>query len=232
MLTGYLSHRAIDYSSGHPEGGMSQIPYDIHISLLCFDFLSLYHIEGFVQDCSDSNALAMELLQSCAKPSIWCKWTLATYLPVANRVTSYTNPFLCFLIWVHGPLLLIEISWTSIGIMTWVNKYIHVKQGVVILHPCPNFHGGSIRALVTNCIPHNAPGVVNYPRPVNRHYMSVKRNPARKGLSCGIFHVVCELIMKGIGKTERCLAPSQYNDGLSMNGIFFIKIRQWEFLYR
>ena len=28
--------------------------------------------EGLVQDCSNSSAVAMELLQSCTKPSIWC----------------------------------------------------------------------------------------------------------------------------------------------------------------
>ena len=28
------------------------------------------HFDGLVQDCSNSSALAMELLQSCAKPSI------------------------------------------------------------------------------------------------------------------------------------------------------------------
>ena len=28
------------------------------------------HIDGLVQDCSNSSALAMELLQSCTKPSI------------------------------------------------------------------------------------------------------------------------------------------------------------------
>ena len=34
--------------------------------------LSVYsiHIDGLVKDCSNSSALAMELLQSCAKPSI------------------------------------------------------------------------------------------------------------------------------------------------------------------
>ena len=29
------------------------------------------HIDGLVQDCSNSSALALELLQSCPKPSIW-----------------------------------------------------------------------------------------------------------------------------------------------------------------
>ena len=30
-----------------------------------------YCFDGLVQDCSNSSALAMELLQSCTKPSIW-----------------------------------------------------------------------------------------------------------------------------------------------------------------
>ena len=29
------------------------------------------YIDGLVQDCSNSNALAMELLQSCTKPSMY-----------------------------------------------------------------------------------------------------------------------------------------------------------------
>ena len=33
--------------------------------------LYIYHIESLVQDCSNSSALAMELLQSCTKPSIY-----------------------------------------------------------------------------------------------------------------------------------------------------------------
>ena len=30
----------------------------------------VYDIDGLVQDCSNSSALAVELLQSCTKPSI------------------------------------------------------------------------------------------------------------------------------------------------------------------
>ena len=32
--------------------------------------LSVYHIDGLVQDCSNSIANALELLQSCTKPSM------------------------------------------------------------------------------------------------------------------------------------------------------------------
>ena len=34
-----------------------------------------HHIDGLAQDCSNSIAKALELLQSCTKPSIWCHWS-------------------------------------------------------------------------------------------------------------------------------------------------------------
>ena len=49
-----------------------------------------HHIDGLVQDCSNSSALAMELLQSCTKTSMhfladpWrqCVWVVLCYLKV------------------------------------------------------------------------------------------------------------------------------------------------------
>ena len=41
------------------------------------------HINGLVQDCSNSSALAMELLQSCAKPS--------TLTQAAGRLRAYNE---------------------------------------------------------------------------------------------------------------------------------------------
>ena len=41
--------------------------------------LSIRHFDGLVQDYSNSSALAMELLQSCTKPSIWCIVLLFPY---------------------------------------------------------------------------------------------------------------------------------------------------------
>ena len=35
-------------------------------------FQGIVHIDGLTQDCSNSIALAMELLQYCGKPSIYC----------------------------------------------------------------------------------------------------------------------------------------------------------------
>ena len=42
-----------------------------------FDLQQLVHIDGLMQDCSYSSALAMELLQSCTKPSMSC-WLFST----------------------------------------------------------------------------------------------------------------------------------------------------------
>ena len=38
---------------------------------LSFVLLSISYIDGLAQDCSNSNVLTMELLQSCTKPSIY-----------------------------------------------------------------------------------------------------------------------------------------------------------------
>ena len=43
--------------------------YRAHYVVIVMDKLT--HIDGSVQDCSNSSALAMELLQSCTEPSVW-----------------------------------------------------------------------------------------------------------------------------------------------------------------
>ena len=44
--------------------------YTIFIDLLLAMYINIY-VYGLVQDCSNSSALALELLQACTKPSIW-----------------------------------------------------------------------------------------------------------------------------------------------------------------
>ena len=39
---------------------------------LCYLGKTNWHVDGLVQDCSNFSALAMELLQSCTKPSMYC----------------------------------------------------------------------------------------------------------------------------------------------------------------
>ena len=47
-----------------------------------------YHVDGLLQDCSISSALAMEILQSCTKPLVLPVWV------------KFSNPFLS-LQWFH-----------------------------------------------------------------------------------------------------------------------------------
>ena len=44
------------------------------------------YIDGFVQDCSKSSALAMELLQSCIKLSIWKSIPIVQTAPIINTI--------------------------------------------------------------------------------------------------------------------------------------------------
>ena len=49
----------------------------------------LYHLDGLVQNCSNSIANALELLQSCTKPSIWSLIQSNTVLMRSN-ITGYS----------------------------------------------------------------------------------------------------------------------------------------------
>ena len=45
------------------------------------------YINDWVQDCSKSSVLAMELLQSCTKPSIFCKLSIR-YIPIKVKTIA------------------------------------------------------------------------------------------------------------------------------------------------
>ena len=62
------------------------------------------YFDDLVHDCSNSSALAMELLQSCTKPSIWCLFQLRLkmlsylYLQInfhCGDLTNFRPPYLC-----------------------------------------------------------------------------------------------------------------------------------------
>ena len=53
-------------------GEMVVIEIDAHINQCNKRRSEQVHIEGLAQDCSNSSVLAVELLQSCTKPSIYC----------------------------------------------------------------------------------------------------------------------------------------------------------------
>ena len=75
--------------------------YVLPLSMLCWRYMIFFyiHITGLVQDCSNSSALAMELLQSCTKPSIWSlntsKCTEEKNLSCCILSTSLTEAKLC-----------------------------------------------------------------------------------------------------------------------------------------
>ena len=46
-------------------------------------------IDGLVQDCSNSSVLAMELLQSCAKPLTLCTTTIMLSSHQKDKVKSF-----------------------------------------------------------------------------------------------------------------------------------------------
>ena len=86
--------------------------------------ISSLHIDGLVQDCSNSIANALELLQSWAKSSTWY-WLFN----IGELLSVYLNSFdLCHGKWwsilhvnaVQGPLLL---TWIIL-IPTWISNHI------------------------------------------------------------------------------------------------------------
>ena len=46
------------------------ITYAVGCRYIAVQYCKIVHINGLVRDCGVSNALAMKMLQSCAKPSI------------------------------------------------------------------------------------------------------------------------------------------------------------------
>ena len=74
------------------------------------------HADGFVQDCSISGALAMEILQSCAKPliSMHLRSCLSTFLP--KIFLQNTNNSLVAKRTIHGRTLGRPLdSWVAFG---------------------------------------------------------------------------------------------------------------------
>ena len=77
---------------------MYSISHEICTWFCCALFCCGY-IDGLMQDCSNSIALAMELLQSCAKPSIspflqWWWWIGVIRAPFQykDHICSYRDP--------------------------------------------------------------------------------------------------------------------------------------------
>ena len=58
------------------------------------------HVDGLVQDCGNSSALAMELLQSCTKQSMYCyrKSVLTSW---DNKYTNGRGQFMQVYVKIH-----------------------------------------------------------------------------------------------------------------------------------
>ena len=71
------------------------------------NFYHLCYINGLVQDCSNSSALAMELLQSCSKPSIY-PFIMSDY--DINQVMIVTSFYAWSARWLHPACLSLKKS--------------------------------------------------------------------------------------------------------------------------
>ena len=80
-----------------------------------FVLFELFHFDGLVQDCSIWSALAMEILQSCTKPSI------SSFL--ADAYTVYPKKY------AHGFVVLCFVMVMQSFIMNSHEVFIHFHQG-------------------------------------------------------------------------------------------------------
>ena len=71
-----LGWRMYPWTRSHPNSFVEDAAHytlcfsKVEVAVLVSSYQSIHHINGLVQDCSNSSALAMELLQSFTKPSI------------------------------------------------------------------------------------------------------------------------------------------------------------------
>ena len=79
------------------KGNQNLLAYNIHVT----------DIDGLVQDCSNSSALAMELLQLCTKPSICC--FRAVFIGASKNLGCGSQTFEC--------------RWFTCNLKTWSNSW-------------------------------------------------------------------------------------------------------------
>ena len=75
------------------------------------------YIDGLVQDCSNSSALAMELLQSCTEPSIWNQRRDGTRCKLGNTTQRNWNASLQ----EHTHMWDIEFMMFALLILAWLH---------------------------------------------------------------------------------------------------------------
>ena len=80
-----------------------------HVFNICYVFYEMTqqaYINGLVQDCSISSALAMEILQSCTKPSI----SLQSFRPFTLSIFHFSENYIIKLSFLHNGGLSINKS--------------------------------------------------------------------------------------------------------------------------
>ena len=92
-----------------------------------------HHINGIVQDCSNSNALAMELLQSCTKP-----WLSVLHCAIGMSVerSSFINCPLCWNTSVTGGFLA-QIASIVGKVCSCHDIIMFYSSGAMIKRSCP-----------------------------------------------------------------------------------------------
>ena len=79
-----------------------------------------HHVDALVQDCNNSSALAMELLQSCTKPSMWCP-SIAVF-----TIIILTTARVAGFIWRQWATCSLTNMWTTICVCQ--SKYRDVTE--------------------------------------------------------------------------------------------------------
>ena len=108
------------------------------------------HIDGLVQDCSNSSASAMELLQSCTEPSIYCVQTSAPYWPNFNFVHNGA----CHLVAIVGTSFLAHSHPRQVAATQLKIRLAEWRSGSVSALPCER-PGFASRTRLREIIPAN-----------------------------------------------------------------------------
>ena len=94
------------------------------------------HVDGLVQDCGNSSALAMELLQSCTKQSIYMYWYRKPVL--TSWYDKYTNGRWQFMqVYVQK-----YVAWLHVLITLWTSQGSHVHTLFLLWYALVVFQTG------------------------------------------------------------------------------------------
>ena len=81
-------HASADSASQMPRN--TDLLFDVSPKRHADDLRHGTHVDGLVQDCSISIAIAMEILQSCTKLSMWCCSKYMPFHPLVHLLTINT----------------------------------------------------------------------------------------------------------------------------------------------